>query len=75
MSDLQVQVLTNERLNKLIEQTQETLNELKEEVERREHVQQKHEVMDLENHFKSAELSLMTIRNFVNYLLEGSKQK
>ena len=75
MNDLQVKVLTNDRLNKLIEETQETLNELKEEVGRRERVQQEHEIKDLDNHMKSAELSLTTIRNFMNYLLEGSRQK
>ena len=66
MSNLQV--LTNERLGKLISETQETLEQLKSEVERREQVVQEHEVMDLDNHFKSAELSLATIRNFIDYL-------
>ena len=75
MSDLQLKVLTNERLNKLIEETQETLNELKEEVGRRQQVQQEHEIMHLDNHMKSAELSLTTIRNFISYLLENSKKK
>ena len=75
MNDLQIKVLTNARLNKLIEETQETLNELKEEVGRREKVQQEHEIMHLDNHMKSAELSLTTIRNFINYLLEDSKKK
>ena len=75
MSDLQIKVLTNERLNKLIEETQETLNELKEEVGRRQQVQQEHEIMHLDNHMKSAELSLTTIRNFISYLLEDSKKK
>jgi len=75
MSDLQIKVLTNERLNKLIEETQETLNELKEEVGRRQQVQQEQEIMHLENHMKSAELSLTTIRNFISYLLEDSKKK
>ena len=42
MNDLQIKVLTNARLNKLIEETQETLNELKDEVGRREQVQQEH---------------------------------
>jgi len=75
MSDLQIKVLTNERLNKLIEETQETLNELKEEVGRRQQVQQEHEIMHLDSHMKSAELSLTTIRNFISYLLEDSKKK
>ena len=71
MSD--IQVLTNERLSKLINETQETLDQLKEEVTRREHVQQEHEVMHLDNHIKSAELSLTTIRNFINYLMLDKK--
>lgn len=70
-----LQVLTNERLNKLIDATQATLYELKGEVKRRELEQQEHVVMDLDNHMKSAELSLNTIKNFVSYLLEESKKK
>jgi len=73
MSNLQV--LTSKRLNKLIEETQTTLDELKREVERREREQQEHEVMDLDSHFQSAELSLTTIRNFINYLLQDSHKK
>jgi len=73
MSDLQV--LSNDRLNKLIRETQETLDELKLEVGRRQQAQQEHEIMDLDNHIKSAELSLTTIRNFINYLVEGSRKK
>ena len=63
-------VLTNERLSKLINETQETLDELKKEVERRYQVQQEHEILDLENHMKSAELSLTSIRNFIKYLMD-----
>jgi len=68
-------VLTNERLSKLINETQETLDELKQEVARREYVQQEHEVLDLDSHMKSAELSLTTIRNFIDYVLKDSKRK
>jgi len=73
MSNLQI--LTTERLNKLIDETQATLYELKDEVKRRELEKQEHEVMDLDNHMKSAELSLNTIKNFIAYLLEDSKKK
>ena len=73
MSNLQV--LTTKRLNKLIDETQATLYELKNEVKRRELEKQEHEVMDLDNHMKSAELSLNTIKNFIVYLLEDSKKK
>lgn len=66
MNDLQV--LTPERLNQLIQQTQTTLDELKQEVERRESYAKEHQVMNLESHMKSAELSLTSIRNFIQYL-------
>lgn len=70
-----LKILTTERLNKLIEETQDTLNELKEEMGRRESVQKEHQIMDLDNHMKSAELSLTSIRNFIHYLLEESKKR
>jgi len=73
MSDLQV--LTNERLNKLIEEAQETLDELKHEVGRRERMKQEHEISELDNHIESAELSLTAIRRFISYLREGSRHK
>jgi len=63
-------VLTSDRLSKLIDETQATLNELKAEVERRQKVQQEHEILNLENHMKSAELSLTSIRNFIKYLVQ-----
>ena len=42
---------------------------------RRESVQKEHQIMDLDNHMKSAELSLTSIRNFIHYLLEESKKR
>ncbi|MDA7747253.1 hypothetical protein N8878_07990, partial [Psychromonas sp.] len=60
-----LKVLTSERLNQLISQTQIALNELKEEVERREQAKQEHQIENLESHMKSAELSLTSIRNFI----------
>ncbi|KZM43740.1 hypothetical protein OA92_08685 [Marinomonas sp. SBI22] len=73
MSNLQV--LTTERLNKLIDETQQTLSELKEEVARRELLQQEHEIMDLDQHMKSAEFNLVGIKNFIAYLLDEAKKK
>ena len=70
MSD--IQVLSSERLKKLIKETEQTLEQLKQEVQRREQVKQEYEVMDLENHMKNTELSLTTIRDFINYLLKQS---
>jgi len=73
MSDLKV--LTTERLNKLINETQLSLLELKGEVERREHLKQEHEINDLDHHMMSAELNLTGLKNFIAYLVEQSKHK
>lgn len=73
MSNLQI--LSTERLNKLIIETQNTLDELKHEVERREARSQEHEIAHLDSHMKSAELSLTTIKNFIAYLIDESKKK
>ncbi|MFT2098665.1 hypothetical protein ACMUMQ_09935 [Marinomonas sp. 2405UD66-6] len=72
MSNLQV--LSTERLNKLIDETQLTLQELKQEVIRREHIQQAHEIKDLDHHMTSAEFNLNSIKNFIAYLLEESRK-
>ncbi|MDO6513601.1 hypothetical protein WNY58_06635 [Neptuniibacter pectenicola] len=72
MSNLQI--LSTERLNKLIDETQLTLQELKQEVIRREHLKQEHEIKDLEHHMSSAEFNLNSIKNFIAYLLEESKK-
>ncbi len=70
-----IQTLTNDRLQKLIDETQHTLNELKQEVTRRKALEQEHQIMDLENHMKSAELSLTIIKNFIDFLVKDSKSK
>ncbi len=72
MSNLQV--LTTERLHKLIDETQQTLQELKKEVTRREQAKQEHEVMNLDSHMKSAELNITGIKNFIAYLLEEARK-
>ncbi len=68
-------VMTNERLNKLIDETQQTLVELKEEMSRREKMQQEHEITDLDHHMQNAEVSLTTIKNFIKFLMEDSKKR
>lgn len=73
MSDLQI--LTKERLDNLINDTQVTLNELKDEVKRRETIKKETAISDLDNHMKSAELSLMSIKNFIGYLVNESKKR
>ena len=73
MSDLQI--LTTQRLEKLIDETQLTLNELKDEVQRRNTLKKETAISELDNHMKSAELSLMSIKNFIGYLVNESKKK
>lgn len=73
MSDLQI--LTTKRLNKLIDDTQLTLKDLKEEVTRREMLQQEHEIMDLDRHMENAELNLTSIKNFITYLINERQNK
>lgn len=70
MSESNLTGLTNKRLNKLVRETQETLEELKQEVTRREMEQKNHEIDELESHMEHAELSLKTIRVFVSMLLK-----
>mgnify|MGYP001595109814 CR=1 FL=1 len=69
------EVLTTERLRTLISDTEETLANLKEELERREQLKQEHEVANLENHMQSAELSLKTIREFIDFLVRDLRSK
>lgn len=73
MSNLQT--LTNDRLRLLISESEATILELKTELEHREHVQQNHDVADLENHMNSAELSLKTIRDFLAFLSQDYSLK
>lgn len=67
-------ILTTDRLRKLVKETEETLTELKTELERREQLDQNQEIEHLESHMKSAELSLTTIRNFLNFLMDDMRR-
>lgn len=60
---------SNERLSRLIDETQETLAELKEEVERRREAAQDREIENLDQHMEEAELSLSALRDFVRLLV------
>ncbi len=73
MSD--IQMMTTQRLRALIAETETALSELKVELERREKVAQEHEIERLEDHMKNAELSLQSIKNFINYLLNSGENK
>lgn len=67
-------ILTTDRLRRLIRETEETLIELKTELERREQLNQDHEIEHLERHMKNAELSLTTIRNFLDFLMDDMRK-
>lgn len=71
MSDFKV--LTNHHLLELIADTEETLDALKYELDRREQRAQQQEIANLENHMQSAELSLKSIREFVRYLAKSHR--
>lgn len=68
-----VSLLPEEKLRALIAETEETLGALKEELENREENRQAHEIENLEEHFKNAELSLATIKDFFRYLMDSRK--
>lgn len=61
-------------LKKLVQDTEETLVDIKEEIARRESASQEREIENLDVHMKNAELSLETIRNFFRYLREEMRK-
>lgn len=69
---MSLKVLTTERLRTLIEETEAELRALNAELERRNEQAQHHEVDRLDQHFKEAELSLETIRDFIRSILSSS---
>jgi len=60
------QTLTTERLRKLVVESEQTLVDLKAELDVREQISQSQEVANLEHHMQSAELSLKTDLPLVN---------
>lgn len=68
LSEDHLKTLPVEALRVLVSETEETLAEIKEEIERRENQAQSREIEHLDVHMKNAELSLATIRNFFRYL-------
>lgn len=74
-TETNLKVITTENLRELIAETQQTLDELTAELERREDVAQHHEIANLENHMKSAQLSLKTIRDFLAYLVDDMRSQ
>lgn len=73
-TSLPLKTLTRENLDKLVQETELTLGELKSELERRDQTSQEREVANLDQHMKSAEISLKTIRDFLAYLKDEFQQ-
>lgn len=67
MSD--IHSMTTQRLRTLVGETETALSQLKTELERREEQEQHHDIEQLEEHMKDAELSLQSIRDFIAYLI------
>lgn len=61
--------VTTESLHGLIKETEDTLQELKQELQRREEMAQHRELENIDSHIRSAELSIKSLRDFVAYLL------
>lgn len=60
----------HDKLKRLVAETEETLTDLKRELDRRDEAAQAREIEHLDEHLKDAELSLQTIRDFFRYLVE-----
>lgn len=69
----ELKTLTNENLRVLISQTEETLTELRTELEQRDTVAQEREILNLDQHMKNAEVNLRSIQDFLRYLLEEAR--
>lgn len=75
MEETMLKTMSMEGLKKLVQDTEETLADIKEEIERRENAAQESELAHLDVHMKNAELSLQTIRNFFSYLKEEMRKR
>ncbi|MEO0819425.1 MAG: hypothetical protein AAF074_03270 [Pseudomonadota bacterium] len=62
--------IKTQNLRALVEETEERLEELRGELERREEAQQHSEIDRLDEHMKNAELSIASIRDFISKMLE-----
>ncbi|QHQ33839.1 hypothetical protein [Algicella marina] len=72
--DAELKMMSTDKLRKLVQETEETLGDIKQEIERRENAAQAREIEHLDVHMKNAELSLETIRNFFRYLREEMRK-
>lgn len=68
MADLKS--IRTENLRALVDETEQTLEVLRDELERREEQDQHGEIEKLDVHMKNAELSLQSIRDFISKMLD-----
>jgi len=73
MSQEQYESLSNKKLNKLIKQTRDTLNELEEELDKRILEKRHAEVDHLENHMEEVEHRFSTFMAFLKTVLKEKK--
>lgn len=73
MADLKL--IKTSTLRDLVEETEHRLDELREELERREDTERHHEIDRLDEHMKHAELSLTSIRDFISEMLADMRNK
>lgn len=73
MADLKT--IGTERLRALIDESEATLKELHDELERREEGGQHAEIERLDEHMKNAELSLTSIRDFIADVLRDMRSR
>ncbi len=69
----ELKTLTNESLRSLISQTEDTLVELRAELEQRDIRAQERELDNLDQHMESAALSLKSIQDFLRYLIDEAR--
>ncbi len=71
----EIHKLTREKLAHLVAETEETLSQLKVEMERRVEETQHHEIDKLEQHLNSAESGLRSVRDFFRMLADEFRPK
>ncbi|MEO1687185.1 MAG: hypothetical protein AAFU61_04695 [Pseudomonadota bacterium] len=67
-------IISRDKLQSLIDETESSLAELKEEMERREDADQHREIDRLEEHLASAENGLRSVRDFFRMLVEDFRK-
>lgn len=70
-----LKTLRTQNLRKLVDETEQHLDELKAELDRREDQGRHQEIDKLEGHLKNAELSLQTIKDFLSDVLKELRTK